>query len=603
MYSLRLIVSIIYFCGLLFPINSWAQNDLRGSSNNIPMVLKRPSDYMNQPSTRFSTDELKFIVAFKSYSKALLHIQASETKKKLICLGAENLTDLDLANNTELRNLVNAYKNSEECRQFLDVQVPELIGAYSELRINLALHQGTSDEMRSLSYRMGSMGQIIEDPIDCEAFESPLRFGATNFCFNRIRTIMDVQPEHILKKFSLNFLDKPLRELRSLVKTGELQGSVAIPEVVNLPPLTWEEVLVATDIFHGYFTDNEHNVNFVLDELSQDEDQKVRDSLADRHRRYEEDIVKYHRDIRRTQSWKANYFSAKDFQAQGAYVFSQYPEVSAPRKYMDIVSAHPVLAFYEPNLKTINLNCNSEEMVSTGTVALCHEYVQNLPRNHKGGIAFSLSRSKDIYPKLAEAYRKVLTLNTSLIKALDFKYNTENLFKARGQLVENIVPEYVSNWSDLLSMDVALKNFLDMYPEYQGQEEQFLKIKGRQELFSLGLMIGAAVGAGFACGMMGGWPLLVCLGGAGLGVNVAFYADTLYRHDNLMMRYFSTSSHETSDGLKLGLIEFESYKMEVQMLVVDTLLLGVGISAGRMTRLTKELVSGAHKKASINYIK
>jgi hypothetical protein len=569
--GLRLFLSLIYLWVTLWPAHASAR-----------WGAARP----DTSQYKFNHEELKFIVAYKSFTKSILHIQASETKKKLICLGWEHLTGLDLSSDVMFA-MVQAYKSSEECQKFLNEEVPKIILAFSEMRINLALHKSSQNEILHMQHN-GYLGQRTDIPIDCDSLESPLGYGSTQFCFGRIQTILDTTPKHILKKFSFKPLDS--------VFNGWF-GHSDLPEVVNLPPLTWEEVLVGTDIFHGYYTNNSHNLNSVLDELSRDYDQEVLDTLTERQKRWSEDIVTYHRNVRHSQTVLANYYTALDYQAHGAHVFSDYPENSAPRAYMEIISQHPVLAFYEPNLKTADLDCRSEEIASNGVTALCERYIESLPRDYNSGISFSLSRSRDIYPKLALAYQKVLNLNRKLIESLDIKYNTEVFFNDQGVLLDDANLELVSNWSDLLSMDASLNTFLDIYPDYnQGQKDKFLRIRGRQELFTLGLMIGGAVGAGFACGMMGGWPLLICLGAAGAGVNMAFYADTLYRHNNLMIKYFSTSSHETSEGLKLGLIEFESYKSEVQMLILDTLLLGVGTSAGRMTRLSRELVTGAQRQ-------
>ena len=570
--GLRLFLSFIYLWVTVWPATASAR-----------WGAARP----DTSQYRFNHEELKFIVAYKSFTKSILHIQASETKKKLICLGSEHLTGLDLSSDIMFA-MVQAYKNSEECQKFLNEELPQIILAYSEMRINLALHQSSTDEIISLTTGFGMMGQGVQIPIECDRFENPLRFGSTNFCFERLGTILDPTPKHILKKFSFKPLDSVF---------NSWFGHSDLPEVVELPPLTWEEVLVGTDIFHGYYTNNSHNLNSVLDELSRDYDQEILDTLTERQKRWSEDILNYHRNVRHSQTILANYYTALDYQAHGAHVFSDYPENSAPRTYMNIISQYPVLAFYEPNIKDADLDCSSEQIAANGVKALCERYIESLPRSQSAGISFSLSRSRDIYPKLALAYQKVLNLNRKLIESLDIKYNTEVFFNDRGVLLEDANLDLVSNWSDLLSMDASLNNFLDIYPDYnQGQKDKFLRIRGRQELFTLGLMIGGAVGAGFACGMMGGWPLLICLGAAGAGVNMAFYADTLYRHNNLMMKYFSTSSHETSEGLKLGLIEFESYKSEVQMLILDTLLLGVGTSAGRMTRLSRELVTGAQRQ-------
>jgi hypothetical protein len=570
---LKPFISFLCIVNLLIPHSSYAR---WGASR--PDVSKYTFGY----------DELKFIVAYKAYTKAILHIQAAETKKKLICLGYETMAftnpvdkSVDKKMLNRLSKEIQAYKNSEECREFLKKDVPELVKAYSEMRINLALHQSSNDEIISLTTRFGSFGNIINEPIECDTFPNPLRFGSTNFCFNRIETIMDTTPTHILKKISFKALDSVL-------------DSRELPELAAFPPLTWEEVMVATDIFQGYFTNNPHNLNYVLDDLEENYDQEVLNTITERQKPWTDEILRYHRNQRNSKAILANYYSALDFQAQGAYVFSQYPENSAPRKYTEILAEHPVLAFFVPNYESARLDCDSADMSSYGLTALCQGYKNSLPKLYQLGISFVLKRS-NVQGKLAIAYKKVLDLNQLLIQSLDIKYNTQNLFNENGILIKDIEPNRVSNWSDLVSMEVALNNFLDMYPEYHGFEKKFVDLRNTQELTKLVLMIGGAVGAGFACGMMGGWPLVLCLGAAGLGVNVAFYADTLSRHNDKMLKYFSTSTHVTKDGIQLGLIEFESYKSEVQGLLIDTLFLGVGTSAGQMTKLTRELLTTARR--------
>lgn len=581
MRRVRVFISYICVVVLLSPSLSYAQYGTYSSPSNA-----RYGTYTSsiKKGHSFNQDDLKFIVAYKSYIKALLHLQAAETKKKLICLGYESLTGLDLRNNPELKQLVQNHKNSQECKKFLEKDVQALIYAYSEMRIHLALHQSSRNEIFSLTNRPGSLGNFKQMPIDCESFQAPLKYQETNFCFNQLITILDSTPRHILRKFSVGFLDDAL----------DFVSGHKLPKVTTLPPLMWEEVKLATEIFRGHFTDNPVNINSIVEELSTDHEQEDLALLKGQQTRWTNQILKQKQLERDTKAQLGNYYSANAFQAQGSYVFSDYPENSAPRVYMELLSKHPVLAFYDPKYEAANLNCESVDIRSQNLTALCYEYLRSLPRGFESGLSFSLSLSKDVEPRLALAYSKMLTTNQLLIESLDIKYNTENLFNEKRILIEKDISRYISNWSDLISMDVALKNFLEMFPEYKGLEGNFVSAKQRQDTITLTLMIGAAVGAGFACGLMGGWPLLLCLGASGIGVNTAFYADSYHRHNDLLIKYFSSSESETANGIKLGLVEFESYKSEVQSLFMDTMFLGVGTSAGRMKKLLFELTKRAH---------
>ncbi len=532
----------------------------------------------------FTQDELKFIVAYKSYTKQILHIQAAEAKKKIICLGFDFVAGFEFRNDPTWNQRAQDYKNSAECAEFLRTEVPKLVMAYSEMRVNLALHQSDHNEIQSKLMRPGSMGMIVEDSIDCSRLVDPfgnivqpLGFGPTDFCFSKIQTVMDTTPRHILRKASIGFLD-------------DILDSRDLPEVAVLPPLSWEETQFATLLFQEKYVGNQFNLENTtsLGQTNQPVltlEQKIEQSRA------------YPKQQKPIQIELANYYSASNYQSHGSYVFSQYPEDSAPRKYMELISQYPVLAFYEPNYVNANLECNSAKNQSENTSALCLEYLKSLPRLYGLGISLSVDRNRDVHPKLAIAYKKVLDLNQQLIASLDIKFNSENMFDENKILIEGVSPENIENWSDLLALDLALKNFLEMFPEYQGQETRFVAIKNRRETQTLVLMIGAAVGIGLGCGLMGGWPLVACLGVAGIGANVAFYDDTLHRHNGMMLRYFSTSTEQTTNGLKLGLVEFEAYKSEVQGLFLDMLFLGVGTGAGQMVRSSKTLLKAAERTA------
>lgn len=576
-----------------------------------PAVKAYKIGYRTPANQTLSNQELKFIISFKAYLAAILQIQASETRKKILCLGGDyrsmqNLKGTDLENllgdNGELAQLLlkqfDEYKYSEECKNFLKVEVQEIFRSYSEMKAYLALHQSTNDEIVGQIYRLGSLGNSVEVPIDCESMQKPIGFLQTTFCFDELRTLINPHPDHILRSVSFKALDQAL---------GWALKKQKIPSVLKLDPLTWDEVLLATDLFNVYYSNNEYDLENKVLEIQNNFDKKIKDGDSDHSVKYSEGVRQYERMVRVSEYSLENYWTASNFQAQGTYVFSDYPQNSAPKKYVELLTKHPVLAFYQPALKPRQLDCQDTEAKNGNWINLCEAYKKNYTNRVsssyglKHGIevlSYGLSARKDIYPQLRKAYEKVLELNLALIGSLNLKYDTKSVFMdpTESSLITNVsnhnesLSPLVSDldmneWSDLMSMNKALEYFLFLFPEYQGAENNFVKRQMKNELITIGLMIGGAVGLGVACGFMGGWPLVACLAASTAGVNVFFYNDSLNRHNEVLVKHFSMSSSETKEGIKLGLIDFEKARTEVQALYLDTLLIGVGAGLGKLFKV------------------
>lgn len=605
MYSVRLLVSLIYFWSLLFPINSWShnvetQNLLSVSiqdNYNLDEHISLQRNPANKIENQISSQELEFIMAYKGYVNAILHIQATETRKKLICLGQDYATILAKQGIVPRANILtpeilqnfNEYKNSEECKRFQETEVQDMVRSYSEMKAYLGLFQ-SHKFMTFLSFPPEPMRGVNSVFLHCDRLENPLLFKDSQFCFEDLLVLLNPRPDHILRSVSIPSLDKVL---------GWALKKQKVPKVLKLDPMIWPEVLWATERFDSYYSQNDKNLDHRNFEENYDLDQSVRDNLSQPQRKHEDYIVNNQRSERLSQQHVENYYWASQLQAQGTYVFSDYPENSAPKKYVEILTKHPVLAFYKPPLTKAKLDCRSAQVQNLNVYNLCRAYKDSYSRQlseHYGLIhgeevlAYNTQRSA-IYAQLIKAYEKVLELNLAFINSLNLKYDSQAIFVETSQLNLKPVVLDINNWSELIGMDVALNNFLESFSEYRGLETYFVKRHGRSELIHLGLQIGVAVGLGVACGL---WPLVACLLAAGAGVNLYFYNDSLNRHNDMLVKYFSTSTYETTDGLKLGLVDFEKMKSEVQGLYLDTLLIGFGIGSFQIYRAARESIRGKH---------
>jgi hypothetical protein len=532
-------------------------------------------------TSQLSSQQQEFIVSFKAYISALIHAQSAETKKRLTCLGFRQSEILNPTGSDSLDQLLDAYQNSEECQRFLTEGIQQLFTDYSRMRVNLALYLGRNDEIYNITVQPSSMGQGGGLLWLCSRMDNTLFYGDTNFCFRQLRTILDSQPTHIIKKSSWSLIDR-------LVSRDE----VAV--VADLPPLMWEEVVQATQIFHQKFTEGTHMAEQNILELEQDYDSQLLESLSLPQLRHQDDVLNYHRDQRMTAARMAHYFNAADFQASGVYVFSDYPEDSAPARYVDILTRNPVLAFFEPVMEERQLECTDPRWSPLNLQPLCEAYLDSLRPNlwSRPMAPQSLSRRRaDINQAFINAYLKVLETNQTLLEELELNYQDETLFNYerdhngffRAQFDGDIHGQ-LEGWEELISMDAALRSFLREFPEFNGVEAAFVSRHNSQEFWRMMGMVGIAIGVSVPCGFLGPKGFLACLLATGLTANGLFYVDSLHRHDRTLTRFFATSQHDGPDSLQMSLVDFASYRSEVQALYIDSLFLWVGIGGVPIAR-------------------
>ncbi len=535
------------------------------------------------PASSFASERQNFLIAYKTYINALIQAQAAETKKRLACLGYRQSNLLNPMNSPELEKLFDEYQGSEECKEFLSVGVQKLFQDFSQMRVYLALHQANSNEINLITRSQGSLGSMIETPWLCSRMDKTLAFLETDFCFSQIQTILNTQPQHLIKKKSLPVMDKFLsrRELS---------------EVGDLAPLMWPEVVEATRLFADHYNAPGSLVEQNILELQNNYNEQVLSELKKYQMPHAEDILDYRRDERMTAARKHAYYNALNFQASGVYVFSDFPKGSAPALYVDIVSKNPVLAFFDPPTESDPLDCESSNIKDMNLENLCSAYKDNLKKSFFAGTQTPrklVRKRSEIHKALIKAYLKILQTNRSLLEEIEEQYQSENLFAFSqdefGVLHASVRPgteEVTDGWQRLIAMTSALDSFLQDFPEYKGLESEYVSRQRKNELWRTGGMIAGAVLVSLPCGFIGPKGFIACLLTTGLAANGLFYLDSLYRHDRVMQNFFATGHHVNREGFKMSLVEFASYRSEVQALYMDSLFIWVGIGGVPLAKAT-----------------
>jgi len=194
---------------------------------------------------------------------------------------------------------------------------------------------------------------------------------------------------------------------------------------------------------------------------------------------------------------------------------------------------------------------------------------------------------------LVKAYLKILQTNQGLLNEIEEQYQSENLFAysqdefgALHSYIREGTEDVTAGWQRLLTMNSALDSFLQDFPEYQGLASEFVSEQKRNELWRTGGMIAGAVVISLPCGFIGPKGFIACLLTTGLTANGVFYLDSLYRHDRVMQNFFATSHKASQEGFKMSLVEFASYRSEVQALYIDSLFMWVGIGGVPLAKAT-----------------
>ncbi len=580
MYSMtavfKTLIAYIFFVSSLAPYTkahaAWGRAEQNYQTNQ------------NAPTTQ----NFEFIVAYKAYVKRLIQMQSAVIKKKLVCLGfAEQVNfNLDSIDDEELKRtletFINSYGGSEECQKFLNEDIPAMHQAYSDMKVDLGLHQSSDNEINTKIWRSVQTGYnrdetrfrrnychpdtelpprfrercdelagLAEYDLQCEEIQTPLRMDRTSFCLERLISIFDTEPKHIIKKFSIGALDT-------------LMSNKDLPSIEPLSPLTWRESVKATEIFQEKYINNTSSDQDTAAWAAGVERSSNNTSFAEEDR-------------------AGSYFAANLYQAQGWYLFSEYPEDSAPRHYANILSRFPVLSFYSPSTRASYLNCHE---VERNLEEICRQYISQL------GVSVDYNLDINVLKEsFGQAYLKVLAVNSSLINSLRASMDSSNILDENLELKQNLRVSDVRGWERLVKMSSALDSFLEKNPNHDGAEEYFVKKLRRRENWRLGLSIVGVIGLGVGCAYISGGLLLVgCLLASGVGANIYFYNMSLDTYEDSIEMFLANPTDIGEHDLSL--IKFDSMKQATQALVIDTLMVGVGVSAGKVVRSTRQLVKG-----------
>ncbi len=548
----------------------------------MPLILEQPPEL-------FTSENIKFLATFKAYVRTLIHIQAVETKKRIICLNSHesegkvepSIMELSLRPDG-YEELIDEYKNSEECQDFLSREVPEILMANAKMRLNLAIHQGYLRE-ELMQRRPKLIGASLTgtprrefvgyEGATCAGLSNKLFVGTVDFCVQDLGSLMRVKPRHLVEKFSIGFLDNFFEE-------------EDLPEVVSIDPLTWDEVKLAMVMLKDKFTNNSVNTQAITDWAELEEEEKFDLGTTFEGLDFEDpDLTQLYKQIRAYESDVVfnKLFEVLKFQSPGPRVFSGFEDGSAPKVYTEIITRYPVLAFYRPDFESTEIDCENDENIRFNMVEVCYQYIAKLSQaGFDSPIRYSNSASSNVFPALARGYKKIYELNRALLRSLDMKYDSSEFLEPTTlEIKEEPNLSDIDGWIDLVTMDVALENFLEMSDEFDHKNSDGFVAKARNEevLKTLGVAAGA-IGLAFSCALTGGLLLFGCVLVGGLGANLYFYNYSLDMHNEMLLKHFSLSTSTSFNGDKLTLIEFEKLRSAVQDLYLETLLLGFGTGVG-----------------------
>ncbi len=528
------------------------------------------SNYLGQEP--FSKEELSFLTHYKAYVKRIIQIRASIIKKKIVCLGYTDMADLKIEEvkdeeiKSSLNSVVRNYHHSEECELFLS-QLSNIHQQYSEMKVLLGLHKSSKLEVvsKSIFSALGegvllqgagytkpfSDNDNVYDIFECDEIEAPLVIDRTDFCLRKLKTIINIAPNHVVKKISLGPVD-------SILPSRDL------PEIENVGFLNWEEVVTAVDRFKEYYI-NSDQVNENLAAFASSNttiSQTVKDENSERVQKY---------------------FSAAGYQAQGMYIFSEYPEESAPLAYAQILSEFPVLGFYKPQTTTYEIDC---ENVGRNMNEICNRYAVET-----NFTSFEYNTDQKVLEyQFARAYERMLKVVNSLINRMEVDFDSSKILNTDLEIIDDIDLSYVHNWKKLIRFEGSLSSYEEKYPDYFKYGERIIKKVKREDLIIAGLtlagIVAISVGCGFVSGLMGGgvggaFGAGACILASGLGVNSVFYYMSHKEYEDGIENFFSNPTNFNNEE-SLSLIEFDNMKQNAQALMLDTYMFGIGTGVGQV---------------------
>ena len=133
-----------------------------------------------------------------------------------------------------------------------------------------------------------------------------------------------------------------------------------------------------------------------------------------------------------------------------------------------------------------------------------------------------------------------------------------------------------------MKMENLNEHFFKVFPKHEGKEKRFVKIKeGRETLILVTTLVGA-IGLSVICGFIGNLPAYIaCLGVAGIGLNVIFYAQAYKDYEDNFRMFFAIDEAQES---KLSFVEFSTLEDSRQALYLESLFLLVGLGVGDLVR-------------------
>jgi len=522
----------------------------------------------------FTEKEISYLANYSSYLKFSLYLQGLEIKKKLACLGFEDLADFytlnsDHQNSFEKEKISDAFKNlkqSEECEVLLKETLPDIIYSFYKMRVELSLHQASNYEVLS-KFDFGTRntpGSVdfckhLKDPI---VYKGQNDSTSINLCVEDIKTIANLKPKHLIKKSNLFLLDSVV-------------SGVDLPEISDLDPLTFPEFEMATNIFKNQYTLSGGITDF---DITREKTPDFK-SVYERDTFYADNPVAHSLD--RFGIDFARYMAARNYQSPAG---GDLPEESAPYKYSQSIAKYPFLAFFKPVLKEIDLNCG---IYQKERADLCERYKNSFKDNRF--YTFDSSKHKET---LANALTVSLKLNHSMIESLNSEFPISDLTDSTGSLLKSAPYNSLSSWSKLMKMKHLNAHFFSLYSELEGQQSRFVKELDSRETFKLIASIATAVGLGLSCGFIGNfWGLAACVGASGIGVNTAFYADAYWSYERDFGMFFATDIAVDNGGELLTLIEFGTLESSLQNLYIEKIFLGIGTGAGDIFKRARRLRS------------
>ena len=445
--------------------------------------------------------------------------------------------------------------------------LPEIMRTFIEMRVQLGLHQANPNEINSKFASYGIHGGSNEQNpefLQCDQLKNPIYIDETKLCVEQLSSIVDITPKHLVKNSHFIILD-------------DLFSSKDLPEVSDLVPLTWLEVVHASEIFQHHYVNNEIT-NYSLMRVERPAFQNVweRDEFY-RKNPMERALDTYGSEYLR-------YMAARNYQAPPG-LFTEDPEDSAPYKYTQGLAKYPFLAFLKPETEEVELNCEQDPFVQENSkmLTLCKRYLESL--HNRAPFTIRITRSS-----VAKALKKTLEINYGMLREIDENYPIANLMNKEGELLNKGNYFDLKSWNSLMKMKNLNEHFFTLFPQYKNQEKRFVEIMDRHENFVFWSTLVGAVGLGVTCGFIGNfWGAVACFGVAGLGFNMVFYAQSYKVYEDNFGMYFAVDITKESKGDLLSLIEFGTLESSSQNLYLEKIFLGIGIGVGDILNRARRL--------------